>query len=467
MLSDADKTNIMSMNKRGFLLFLLTVLILAGLYAEDSWQEDAALGNGYFQAGDYDAAWLFYERALSGGCDDGMALFQAAESFRLQELPDNPRDAHPEYVSRLYAVARYFLEGQYPDSSAFKETEKYIEEGTVVNRRFLRETYAEFGGKAPKKPSGGHQIVSSGFGLVSDFFLARLETMGTFIFLLGTGDFGNVLVWVKDNFWNFLFSILVLNSLTGIILPVVMAITVAREGRKSYVTAYAFLIHWGMLGIHRFYMGRYISGIVWLFTGGLFGIGLFFDIFLTGAYIRFWNEDHRDERPINRSEYTGKIKQPRVKKVKTPKAPKAPKVPKAVKKSKKSKKSRKEPVEVDTNEEFSFPVESAAVLSAVPESEPVPEPEPELASVPDLPDLEDADLENSASPAVPEPDITESDIEFDTESDDNEFGDLPDLSFDEDDGLDDFSLPSELPDDSGNAGDSENNDDEFDISSLE
>lgn len=35
----------------------------------------------------------------------------------------------------------------------------------------------------------------------------------------------------------------------------------------------------GIFGLHRLYLGRFISGIIYLLTGGLFGIGIFFDLF--------------------------------------------------------------------------------------------------------------------------------------------------------------------------------------------
>ena len=418
--------------KRGIFLFVLIASILTGLSAEDGWREDADRGAAYFQARDYDAAWLFYERSLAKSCDDGEILFKTAESFRLQELPDNPRIVNPEYESSLYAVARYFLQGQYPDSSSLAESEKYIDEGTVVNRRFLKQAYAFVGGTAPKKIPGDSRLVSSGIGALSGFFLSRVEDMGEFVFILGSGDIKGAALWAKSNIWNLLLSILVLNSLTGIILPIVMALTVAREGRKSYVTAYAFLFHWGILGIHRFYLGRYISGVVWLLTGGLFGIGVFFDIFLTGAYIRFWNEDHQDERPVNRSSSVGRIKQQKVKKVKPPKAPKAVKPPK-VKKPKKTK-SRESSAEIDTSEEFSFPGD----IGTAP-ANPV---EPML------------DLEVTEPPVESEPN---QDLDLE-----NDFGDLPDLSFD-DDGADDFSASPDLPEELGE----ELSDEDFDIKSLE
>ncbi len=397
--------------KRGLLLFIFFTLILAGLAAEEEWRGDADRANGYFRAGDYDAAWLFYERALVRSSDDGLIIYQAAESFRRQELTDNP-----EFGNALYAVARHFLQDQYPDNPALKDTENYIDEDVVVNRRFLRQTYAVIGAKAPK----ARRPVAEGFGSLTGFFVSRIEELGQFFLITRSEGIREGFSWAKERAWSLLLSLLIVNALTGIILPVVMAITVAREGRKSYVTAYAFLFHWGFLGIHRFYLGRYVSGIIWLCTGGLLGLGVFFDLFLTGAYIRFWNEDHRGERPAQRPRATGKIKQQKIKKVKAPKAPKRPKTPKAPKAAK-SQSSRKTSSDIDTNEEFAF---GAAVGAA------------------------------AASPEEPaEPD--------------NDFGDLPDLSFD-DNGSDDFSVPSvsqnddftsELPE--------ELSDDDFDIKSLE
>ena len=48
---------------------------------------------------------------------------------------------------------------------------------------------------------------------------------------------------------------------------------------KSKVVALVLCIFGGFLGLHRFYVGKKISGILYLLTGGVFGIGWIYDIF--------------------------------------------------------------------------------------------------------------------------------------------------------------------------------------------
>ena len=53
------------------------------------------------------------------------------------------------------------------------------------------------------------------------------------------------------------------------------------EDKKSKGKAYLFwfLGFFGILGFHRFYLGRIGTGIGWLLTGGLFGVGALYDLF--------------------------------------------------------------------------------------------------------------------------------------------------------------------------------------------
>lgn len=50
-----------------------------------------------------------------------------------------------------------------------------------------------------------------------------------------------------------------------------------RSGQYDYSVAWILLTFLGFLGVHRMYLGKWISGIIYLFTLGLFGIGIIYD----------------------------------------------------------------------------------------------------------------------------------------------------------------------------------------------
>ena len=45
----------------------------------------------------------------------------------------------------------------------------------------------------------------------------------------------------------------------------------------------------GVLGLHRFYLGRWVTGIIWLCTGGLFFIGALLDLVLIPGMVQVEN----------------------------------------------------------------------------------------------------------------------------------------------------------------------------------
>jgi hypothetical protein len=56
-----------------------------------------------------------------------------------------------------------------------------------------------------------------------------------------------------------------------------------QASERSRLVALLFAWFFGMLGIHRFYVNRVGSGILWLLTFGLFGIGVLVDIILIAS----------------------------------------------------------------------------------------------------------------------------------------------------------------------------------------
>jgi TM2 domain-containing membrane protein YozV len=49
-------------------------------------------------------------------------------------------------------------------------------------------------------------------------------------------------------------------------------------GSYDYNLAWLLLTFLGLFGIHRFYLGKWVTGIIWLLTGGLLGIGWLYDL---------------------------------------------------------------------------------------------------------------------------------------------------------------------------------------------
>jgi TM2 domain-containing membrane protein YozV len=67
-----------------------------------------------------------------------------------------------------------------------------------------------------------------------------------------------------------------------------------QAGRIDYTVAWVLLTFLGVFGIHRFYMGKIVTGVIYLVTGGLFGLGLLYDFWTLNTQISELN--HRDQR---------------------------------------------------------------------------------------------------------------------------------------------------------------------------
>ncbi|WP_372683337.1 NINE protein [Desulfosarcina sp.] len=62
-----------------------------------------------------------------------------------------------------------------------------------------------------------------------------------------------------------------------------------RSGPVDYTVAWVLLTFLGLLGIHRMYMGKWLVGIVYLLTGGIFGLGYLYDFWTMNDQITLIN----------------------------------------------------------------------------------------------------------------------------------------------------------------------------------
>lgn len=57
------------------------------------------------------------------------------------------------------------------------------------------------------------------------------------------------------------------------------------SGPNDYTVAWILLTFLGVFGIHRFYLGKILTGLLWLFTGGLLGLGYLYDLWTLNGQV--------------------------------------------------------------------------------------------------------------------------------------------------------------------------------------
>lgn len=65
------------------------------------------------------------------------------------------------------------------------------------------------------------------------------------------------------------------------------------EGPINYSLAWIFLTFLGIFGVHRFYMGKIFTGLLYLFTGGLLLLGWLYDLYTLNEQITQENAQRR------------------------------------------------------------------------------------------------------------------------------------------------------------------------------
>lgn len=64
-----------------------------------------------------------------------------------------------------------------------------------------------------------------------------------------------------------------------------------RTGPVDYTVAWILLTFVGLLGLHRFYMGKWLSGILYLLTLGFCGLGVLYDYWTLNDQITVINAE--------------------------------------------------------------------------------------------------------------------------------------------------------------------------------
>jgi TM2 domain-containing membrane protein YozV len=93
---------------------------------------------------------------------------------------------------------------------------------------------------------------------------------------------------VSGTIWFFTLGLLGIGWLIDLFLIPSMNRKAAQRfvsGPVNYSVAWILLTFLGLLGIHRFYVGKVLTGILYLLTVGLFGFGVLYDFWTLNAQI--------------------------------------------------------------------------------------------------------------------------------------------------------------------------------------
>ena len=69
-----------------------------------------------------------------------------------------------------------------------------------------------------------------------------------------------------------------------------------HQGEIDFNVAWLLLAFLGLFGIHRMYMGKWLTGLLYLVTGGLLGFGYIYDLWTLNDQISLANGEHQQKQ---------------------------------------------------------------------------------------------------------------------------------------------------------------------------
>jgi TM2 domain-containing membrane protein YozV len=71
-----------------------------------------------------------------------------------------------------------------------------------------------------------------------------------------------------------------------------------QAGRYNYTVAWSLLLLFGLFGMHRFYVGKWGTGLLYLCTGGVCGLGVLYDLLTFNDLVSETNERWISGEPV-------------------------------------------------------------------------------------------------------------------------------------------------------------------------
>jgi TM2 domain-containing membrane protein YozV len=133
----------------------------------------------------------------------------------------------------------------------------------------------------PTEPTDSHSLWMGyalwlfGFLGAHRFYYGKRVTGVLYLITLGLLGIG----WLFDLFW----------------MPVLERSAEKRyfDGPYSYDLAWLLQTFLGVFGLHRMYLGKWATGLLWLLTGGLLGLGYVYDYLTLNEQVSLANQASR------------------------------------------------------------------------------------------------------------------------------------------------------------------------------
>jgi TM2 domain-containing membrane protein YozV len=101
---------------------------------------------------------------------------------------------------------------------------------------------------------------------------------------------------ISGTIWFFTLGLLLIGWIVDLFFIPAMARSAERRfvvGPTDYTVAWVLLTFLGVFGIHRFYLGKWLTGLLYLLTGGLLLLGVLYDFWTLNQQVSERNQQVR------------------------------------------------------------------------------------------------------------------------------------------------------------------------------